>query len=103
MLCAALLAVGTAIVFPFEMDTIVALSGGRLMGTHYGFYNTIVGVGILLGNLGTGALFGVFRDADAGAFVWVVLVSLGVICAATMALLVRARDLAAPPAVVGAG
>jgi len=103
LLCAALLAVGTAIVFPFEMDTIVALSGGRLMGTHYGFYNTIVGVGILLGNLGTGALFGVFRDADAGAFVWVVLVSLGVICAATMALLVRARDLAAPPAVVGAG
>lgn len=103
LLCAALLAVGTAVVFPFEMDTIVALSGGRLMGTHYGFYNTIVGVGILLGNLGTGALFGLFRDADAGALVWVVLVSLGVICAATMALLVRARDLAAPPAAVGAG
>jgi len=26
-----------------------------LVGTHYGFYNTIVGIGILAGNLATGA------------------------------------------------
>ncbi|MCK5754158.1 MAG: MFS transporter, partial [Mycobacterium sp.] len=97
MLSAALLAVGTAIVFPFEMDTIVALSGGRLVGTHYGFYNTVVGVGILAGNLGTGALVGALRSAGAGSFVWVVLSSLGLICAGAMAVLVRTRDLTAPP------
>ena len=97
LLSAALLAVGTAIVFPFEMDTIVALSGGRLVGTHYGFYNTVVGVGILAGNLGTGALVGALRSAAAGTFVWVVLSSLGLICAGAMAVLVRRRDLTAPP------
>src|SRR5699024_5373593 len=58
ILTAALLAVGTAAVFPFEMDTVVALAGGRLVATHYGFYNTIVGIGILVGNLGTGVVFG---------------------------------------------
>ncbi|WP_405132636.1 hypothetical protein [Rhodococcus opacus] len=59
----ALLALGTAAIFPFEMDTVVALARGRLVATHYGFYNTVVGVGILLDNLGTGVVFGIMRDA----------------------------------------
>ncbi|WP_036541910.1 MFS transporter, partial [Nocardia cyriacigeorgica] len=54
LVTAAVLGVGAAAVFPFEMDTVVALCGDRLVATHYGLYNTIVGVGILLGNLGTG-------------------------------------------------
>jgi hypothetical protein len=36
------------------MDTIVALSRGRLVATHYGVYNTICGIGITVGNLLTG-------------------------------------------------
>ncbi len=39
-----LLAIGTAAVFPFEMDTVVLLCGNKLVATHYGFYNTVVGV-----------------------------------------------------------
>lgn len=35
-----LLAVGGAIVYPFEMDTVVALCDNRLVATHYGLYNT---------------------------------------------------------------
>jgi hypothetical protein len=43
-------------VFTFEMDTVVSLADNRLVGTHYGFYNTIIGIGIgiLAGNLATG-------------------------------------------------
>ncbi|WP_197038562.1 hypothetical protein [Herbidospora cretacea] len=49
---------GTALAFPFEMDTVVALSGVRLVATHYGLHNSIAGVGIALGNLSVGALVG---------------------------------------------
>ena len=49
VVAAALLAVGSAAVFPFEMDTVVSLANNRLVGTHYGFYNTIVGIGMALG------------------------------------------------------
>jgi hypothetical protein len=40
-----------------EMDTVVSLSGDRLVATHYGLYNTVSGLGITLGNLATGALW----------------------------------------------
>ncbi|WP_016881520.1 MULTISPECIES: MFS transporter [unclassified Rhodococcus (in: high G+C Gram-positive bacteria)] len=98
VLTAALLAVGTAAVFPFEMDTVVALSGGRLVATHYGFYNTVVGVGILLGNLGTGAVFGLLRDADLGALIWVALTVVGAVCVTALYLLDRSARLSPPPA-----
>lgn len=81
---AALLAIGTAAVFPFEMDTVVSLSGDRLVATHYGFYNTVVGVGILLGNLATGAIVGAARAADVEWAVWAGLVIIG--ATATFAL-----------------
>jgi len=66
----ALLAVGTAAVFPFEMDTVVSLAGGKLVATHYGFYNTIVGIGMLAGNFATGSIVGVARSAGAEWAVW---------------------------------
>ncbi len=44
LLSAALLAIGSAAVFPFEMDTVVALAG-RLVATHYGLYNTLTKTG----------------------------------------------------------
>ncbi len=62
LVATAVLAVGSAAVFPFEMDTVVSLANNRLIGTHYGFYNTIVGVGILVGNLATGSLMQAARD-----------------------------------------
>ncbi|AUM19326.1 MFS transporter [Rhodococcus ruber] len=93
---AAVLAIGTAAVFPFEMDTVVALSGDRLVATHYGFYNTVVGVGILLGNLGTGAVFGLLSDSGVSWLIWVLLTAIGAACAAALHLLDRTGRLTAP-------
>ena len=81
VLSAVLLSLGTVVVFPFEMDTIVALSRGNLVATHYGLYNTVVGVGILLGNLFTGSVLDLARDAGFPAAPWLALTALGAGCA----------------------
>jgi MFS family permease len=81
ILCAALLALGTMVVFPFEMDKIVSLSGDRLVATHYGLYNTVVGVGILLGNLLTGIAFDAAARAGVPWVPWLALTSVGLGCA----------------------
>ncbi|MGV9637100.1 MFS transporter [Nocardia rhamnosiphila] len=86
----ALLAVGTAAVFPFEMDTVVTLAGDRLVGTYYGFYNSVVGIGILIGNLATGAVFGAARASDAEVLVWIGLSLIGALSAVALARLARA-------------
>ncbi|MGA4845319.1 MFS transporter [Streptomyces sp. G5(2025)] len=83
-LSALLLAVGTMIAYPFEMDTIVRLSGDRLVATHYGLYNTICGVGITVGNLLTGAALDAAREAGLPALPWLVLLALGLACAAAL-------------------
>ncbi|MFI5618674.1 MFS transporter [Streptomyces sp. NPDC051567] len=83
-LAALLLAVGTMIAYPFEMDTIVRLSGGRLVATHYGLYNTICGIGITLGNLLIGASLDTARAAGMSALPWTALLVLGLACAAAL-------------------
>ncbi|WP_319055441.1 MDR family MFS transporter [Streptomyces europaeiscabiei] len=83
-LSALLLAIGTMIAYPFEMDTIVRLSGNRLVATHYGLYNTICGIGITLGNLLTGAALDAARAAGMSALPWVALSVLGLACAAAL-------------------
>ncbi|WP_040792526.1 MFS transporter [Nocardia paucivorans] len=79
LMAAALLAIGTAAVFPFEMDTVVSLAGNRLVATHYGCYNTVVGIGILMGNLATGAIVDAARDAGLDRAVWVGLIAVGAV------------------------
>ncbi|MGK8523886.1 MFS transporter [Nocardia asteroides] len=91
LVTAALLAVGTAAVFPFEMDTVVSLSGGRLVATHYGFYNTVVGVGILVGNLATGAVVGAAHHAGVRWAVWVGLGAVGALAALALHALDRSE------------
>ncbi|MFE6676822.1 MFS transporter [Streptomyces sp. NPDC057729] len=86
-LAAALLALGTALVYPFEMDTVVTLSGDRLVATHYGLYNTISGVGINVGNLATGAVWD--ASAEQPRLPWLVLCGVGLMCAAAVAALMR--------------
>jgi MFS family permease len=81
VLTAAILALGTAIVFPFEMDTIVTLSRGKLVATHYGLYNTVCGIGILLGNLGTGWALDLARAGGITAVPWILLIGVGALCA----------------------
>ncbi|MEU0170563.1 MFS transporter [Streptomyces iakyrus] len=95
-LAALLLAIGTMIAYPFEMDTIVRLSGDRLVATHYGLYNTICGIGITLGNLLTGASLDAARAAGMPALPWIVLLALGLACAAAVLGLHRTGRLATP-------
>jgi len=77
------------------MDTVVRLAGERLVATHYGFYNTIVGVGILLGNLFTGTVFDLARSAGWPEIPWLGLIVLGAVCAAGLRRLDRSRRLVA--------
>ena len=89
--CTLLLTLGSALSFPFEMDTIVGLSGDRLVATHYGLYNTVAGIGIAAGNLLSGALL----DATgAGPLPWITLAGIGVACAVAVRLLARNGRLA---------
>ncbi|TDZ44524.1 Multidrug resistance protein MdtH [Mycobacteroides franklinii] len=90
LLAAALLAVGTIATFPFEMDTVVRLARNRLVATHYGLYNTIVGVGILAGNLLTGSIFGYSQQHGKPALLWVSLTGIGLVCGAALFALRRA-------------
>ncbi|MDX3385218.1 MFS transporter [Streptomyces niveiscabiei] len=96
VLAVVLLAVGSAVVYPFEMDTVVALSGERLVATHYGLYNTVSGLGITLGNLVTGALWDVARRHDALWLTWGTLTVTGLACAASVAALARGGRLLKP-------
>ncbi|WP_407836214.1 MDR family MFS transporter [Streptomyces sp. DSM 116496] len=96
LLCAGLLAVATAVLYPFEMDTIVSLAGGRWVATHYGLYNTVCGIGITVGNLATGALLDTARDAGFPALPWLILTLVGGGCAAALAVLSRTGRLTAP-------
>lgn len=100
VLSAALLALGTIIVFPFEMDTIVTLSDNRLVATHYGLYNTVCGIGILLGNLLTGTALDLGRAAGLPALPWLALAGIGLLCAAGVGGLDRAGRLQRPTAAV---
>ncbi|MEV5607250.1 MFS transporter [Streptomyces sp. NPDC052225] len=90
LLCAAGLAAATAVLYPFEMDTVVSLARGRWVATHYGLYNTVCGVGITVGNLGVGALMG------SGA-VWWVLAGVGGLGAVTLRRLARVTGLRPGP------
>lgn len=92
-LCAALLAWGGALLYPFEMDTVVRLSRDRLVATHYGAYNTASGVAISLGNLAVGALF----DTGVRWLPWAVLAVTGFVCAGLVVRLHRAGHLTPRP------
>lgn len=90
---ALLLALGTMIAYPFEMDTIVRLAQNRLVATHYGLYNTICGIGITLGNLLTGMALDAAREAGVPALPWASLGALGLVSASALYALHRSGRL----------
>ncbi|MDT3442675.1 MFS transporter [Pseudofrankia sp. BMG5.37] len=95
----ALLAVATMLVYPFEMATIVTLGGDRMMGTYYGLYNTLSGIGIAAGNLLTGAALDAGRNIGISALPWIILALTGGLCATSVHRLDRAGRLAPPQGV----
>lgn len=96
--CAALLTVGTMMVFPFEMATIAALAGGRLIGTYYGLYNLLSGIGILAGNLLSGAALDLARNTGADSAPWLLLLTAGLLSALAVRHLDRTGRLTPAPA-----
>jgi len=95
-LTVALLSLGTALVYPFEMDTVVRLSGDRLVATHYGLYNTVSGIGITLGNLLIGAGLGLAPPVST-TVPWLALAALGTACALSVGVIGRAGGIVAAP------
>jgi predicted MFS family arabinose efflux permease len=97
LLSTVLLTVATMIVYPFEMTTIVALCGDRLVGTSYGLYNTIAGFGIAAGNLLTGAALDASVRPGLAALTWIALTATGAGCALAVGLLARGGHLTGLP------
>ncbi|MBC6460162.1 MFS transporter [Actinomadura sp. HBU206391] len=91
--CATLLAIGTMMVFPFEMATIASLSGGRLIGTYYGLYNLLSGLGILAGNLLSGAAIDLARSTGITTAPWLLLLTAGLLSALAIRRLDRSGRL----------
>jgi MFS family permease len=92
-----LLTVATMIVYPFEMATIVTFAGERLVGTYYGLYNTIAGVGIAAGNLLTGAAIDTASRHGWPALPWLLLTATGLVGTAAVGYLHRAGHLTTAP------
>jgi hypothetical protein len=69
------------------------VSGERLVAIHYGWYRTISGLGITLGNLATAALWDVAGRHHAAWLPWLTLTTTGLLCAACVQLLSRTGGL----------
>ncbi|MFJ2033824.1 MFS transporter [Streptosporangium sp. NPDC087985] len=93
LLTAVLLALGTMLICPFEMDVIVGLAGGRLIATHYGLYATISGLGLTLGGLAIGFLWDFAAAHGAYRLPWIALALLGCCGALGLSALNRTLDL----------
>ncbi|MFI6707675.1 MFS transporter [Nonomuraea sp. NPDC050478] len=91
--CTLLLTLGTLAAFPFEMATIADLAGDRLIGTYYGVYNLLSGIGILAGNLLAGALVDAGRSNGMAALPWALLAAAGLASAAAVRRLDRRERL----------
>lgn len=94
--CTILLTMGTLVAFPFEMATIADVGGGRLIGTYYGLYNLMSGVGILTGNLLSGIAIDLARTSGLLSLPWILLTIAGLVSAAAVLRLDRRGRLGAP-------
>ncbi|MEV4380298.1 MFS transporter [Streptosporangium sp. NPDC049644] len=92
---AALLSLATMIIYPFEMATIAVFGGRHMVGTYYGLYSTLAGIGIAAGNLLTGWALDLGARAGLPSLPWLALVLIGPGCAAAVVALDRSGRLAA--------
>jgi predicted MFS family arabinose efflux permease len=95
MLCAAILTVGTMMVFPFEMATIADLAGDRGIGTYYSVNNLLSGIGSVFGNLLSAAAIGLSRALNVAGLPWLVLLLLAVLSATALTVVNRGDRLSA--------
>lgn len=94
---AVLLSLATMIIYPFEMATIAAFGGRHMVGTYYGLYSTLAGVGVAAGNLLTGWSLDLGARIGLPSLPWLALALIGLGCAAAVAALDRSGRLATSP------
>jgi len=76
ILSVVLLALGAMTLQPFVLSLIPVLGGNRLLGTYFGFYYLVQGVGVIVGNLAIGVAFDM-SQAWGLTSVWLLLLGLG--------------------------
>ncbi|HZO26176.1 MAG TPA: MFS transporter [Chloroflexota bacterium] len=81
-LTCSLLIGGQMLAAPFVASTIMSLSNGRLVGTYFGIYAVVQGVGAALGNFAGGAAFDLARAAGSPGLPWALMAAVGLACAA---------------------
>ncbi|MEU9834771.1 MFS transporter [Streptosporangium sp. NPDC048047] len=90
---AVLLSLATMIIYPFEMTTVVALGPEHAVGTRYGLYSTLAGLGVAAGNLLSGWALDLGRAVGLPSLPWLGLTAVGTGCAAAVHALNRAGRL----------
>ena len=98
LLAACLLALGSALTYPFEMDAVIAMAPPGLSGTCYGLYSTVTGLGVTAGNLATGALVDTGARLHQPWLPYLALVACGAAATAALAGATRTRGPADTPA-----
>jgi MFS family permease len=92
VLSAALLAFGAMTLQPFVLSLIPVLGGNRLLGTYFGFYYMVQGMGVIVGNLAIGVAFDLGQSWGVTSVPWLLLLGLGLASALSiMALDGRGR------------
>jgi MFS family permease len=92
VLSAALLSLGTMTLQPFVLSLIPVLGGNRLLGTYFGFYYMVQGIGVIVGNLAIGVAFDLGQSWGLTSVPWLLLLGLGLASALSiMALDGRGR------------
>jgi MFS family permease len=76
ILSVVLLSLGAMTLQPFVLSLIPVLGSNRLLGTYFGFYYLVQGVGVIVGNLAIGAAFDM-SQAWGLTSVWLLLLGLG--------------------------
>jgi hypothetical protein len=92
VLSVVLLSLGAMTLQPFVLSLIPVLGGNRLLGTYFGFYYMVQGVGVIVGNLALGVAFDLGQAWGLTSVPWLLLLGLGLASAfSIMALDGRGR------------
>ena len=86
---AALLSLGIMTLQPFVLSLIPVLGGNRLLGTYFGFYYLVQGIGGIAGNLAIGAAFDMGHAQGLASLPWLLMFGFGLASALSIMALDR--------------
>lgn len=94
VISALLLALGVMTLQPFVLSLIPTLGERRLLGTYFGFYYLLQGLGAMVGNLTLGITFDLAPTLGFASLPWLLLLSLGLASALSIVTLDRQKAVA---------